>query len=73
MEFNNILSFFMFVYLTSCVYYLIFTKNIGTPFRDSLTKQQLKLKKKASDQRKNIFIDGVIVSILLNYILNLYI
>lgn len=63
----------MFIYLSSCVYYLILTKNIGTPFRDSLTKQQLQLKKKSSEQRKNIFIDGVILSILLNHLINLYV
>ena len=44
------------------------TKKIGTPFKDSLTQEQLVIKKTASSLRGNIFCKGIIISIYLIYI-----
>ena len=41
------------------------TRNIGTPFNDSLSLYQIKLKEESSKERKIIFIDGMVLSSLL--------
>jgi len=49
----------------SCIYYLVQTRNIGTPFNKSLYNFQLKIKEEAATQRKNIFVQGIFVSAIL--------
>ena len=39
------LAYLMAIYLMGSIFYLIMTKDIGTPFRDSLNEEQLKIKK----------------------------
>ena len=39
------------------------TRNIGTPFRDSLTKEQIEIKQKSSGVRKRIFITGIAIGL----------
>lgn len=52
------------VYILACIYYLIMTRNIGTPFNDSLDQEQRKIKDKASYGRYRIFITGCLLSIV---------
>ena len=59
------LAYLMLIYFITSIYYLLVTRNIGTPFNDSLTYQQLIIKKKSSMKRRNIFIQGIIFSSLL--------
>ena len=40
--------------LLRLLYYLLLTRNIGTPFNDSLTNEQRNIKKNAVDIEKNI-------------------
>jgi hypothetical protein len=54
----------MAAYVVASIYYLITTRFIGTPFRDSLTAKQLTIKKKSADVRRNIFYQGIIGSIV---------
>ena len=61
------LAYTMTIYCTSSLYYLIFSRFAGTPFSNSLSQQQLKLKQTSSGKRKNIFIQGIIVSIIMLY------
>ena len=56
------LAYLMAIYLMGSVFYLIMTKDIGTPFRDSLNEEQLKIKKREANKRRNIFFQGVILS-----------
>tara|TARA_X000000950_G_C13459346_1_gene475219 strand:+ start:181 stop:333 length:153 start_codon:yes stop_codon:yes gene_type:complete len=37
---------------------------VGTPFKNSLTKKQLIIKKESAKVRRNIFIEGLIVGLL---------
>lgn len=60
-----LLSYLMLTYTISSIYYLINTYDIGTPFKNSLTKNQLLIKKKAVNQRKNIFYQGLIIGLLI--------
>ena len=51
----------------SCIYYLVQTRNIGTPFNKSLYNFQRKIKEEAATQRKNIFVQGIVVSAILKH------
>jgi hypothetical protein len=56
---TRLLAAIAFLYIFASVWYMINTKNIGTPFRDSLTPEQLKIKKQSADIRSKIFYQGI--------------
>ena len=35
------LAYSMAIYCLACIYYLVMTRNVGTPFKDSLNAKQL--------------------------------
>ncbi len=53
------------LYTMSCIYYLVQTRNIGTPFKKSLYNFQRKIKEEAVLKRKSIFVQGIFVSAIL--------
>lgn len=55
------------IYTLASIYYMIRTRNIGTPFKDTLTEEQIKIKEESAKQRKDIFMQGIILSIVLLY------
>lgn len=59
------LAYAMLIYLLGSIYYFIVTRFIGTPFNDSLTNKQKEIKNKSSKKRKNIFYQGIIISLLI--------
>ena len=38
------LAYGMAIYCLACVYYLVMTRDVGTPFKDTLSQKQLKIK-----------------------------
>ena len=52
-------------YTVACLLYLLFTRNIGTPFADSLTEEQQAIKRSSSMTRANVFLTSVIMSTVL--------
>jgi len=52
-------------YTVACLLYLLFTRNIGTPFADSLTDEQQAIKRSSSMTRANVFLTSVIMSTVL--------
>jgi len=62
---SKVFAYGMFVYTLASLYYIIFTRNIGTPFNDSLSEEQRNIKKKAVTQRKNIFFQGCGLAIII--------
>ena len=64
-----ILAYIMLAYVSGSIYYVCKTKNIGTPFNDSLTTIQKVIKEKSSKIRRNIFKEGLIISIIVILIL----
>lgn len=58
---HYILSYFMVIYTISTIYYLLRTKCIGTPFKDSLTDKQKKIKEEQSKLRYQIFVEGLLL------------
>ena len=58
------LAYTMSAYFFASIYYLIVSRFVGTPFYDSLTKKQQKIKSKSVKTRRGIFYQGMIVSLL---------
>ena len=54
-----VLAYAMSIYTIASIYYFIRTRSVGTPFKDSLTEEQKKIKKESSKIRSNIFYQGV--------------
>ena len=52
-------------YTVACLLYLLFTRNIGTPFADSLTEEQQAIKRSSSMTRANVFLTSAIMSTVL--------
>ena len=44
-----------FIYVVACVGYLLLTRKMETPFHDSLTEEQMKIKKDSAKKRQHIF------------------
>lgn len=67
MKYCNIpipISYIFLIYVKACIFYMLFTRNIGTPFANTLTLEQKKIKKKSSIKRRNIFILGLVIATL---------
>jgi len=58
----------MLIYTLSSIFYIVSTRTIGTPFNDSLNETQRKIKKESAEVRKNIFVQGILLSTLLIFI-----
>jgi len=58
------LAYGMALYCMASIYYLIRTRSVGTPFRDSLNAKQLKIKAASGDVRRGIFYQGIGAGIL---------
>ena len=59
------LAYGMSIYVLASIYYMIRTKNIGTPFKDSLSKKQIQIKKESAKERSRIFYQGIGGAIIL--------
>ena len=53
------LAYGMAIYCIASIYYLVRTRSVGTPFKDSLTPKQIKIKKASASVRRNIFYQGI--------------
>ena len=60
-----ILAYAMSIYTLSSIYYFVRTRSVGTPFKNSLTKEQKEIKKESAKIRKNIFYQGIGLSFVL--------
>lgn len=47
------------IYTGACVVYLVLTRNVGTPFYDSLTEEQRTLKTRSARVRGNVFLQSL--------------
>ena len=61
---SNYLAYPMAVYCIASAFYLVRTRNIGTPFKDSLTPKQREIKAASAKQRKNIFYQGLALGVV---------
>ena len=59
-----VLAYIQLIYTIASFYYMCKTKNIGTPFNDTLTPLQKIIKMKSAEIRAKIFRQGLIVGIM---------
>ena len=59
-KFPIIFADILIIYLVSSILYLILTANIGTPFKNSLTADQLRIKNESSRIRSRLFYGSVV-------------
>ena len=61
------LAYIALIYIFSCIYYLIMTRNIGTPFSDLIKKYPniMKVKTESSKKRSEIFYNGLLIGTIL--------
>ena len=63
-EISVYLAYGMAIYCIASLYYFIRTRSVGTPFNDSLTPKQEKIKAESVKVRRNIFYQGIAISIV---------
>ena len=68
-EVSKVLAYSMAVYTVASVYYTIRSTTVGTPFKDSLTEEQLQIKEESKKVRKQIFCEGTAVALVGLYIM----
>ena len=59
------LAYGMAIYCIASAYYLIRSRNVGTPFKNSLNDKQKEIKKKSSKIRRDIFLQGLLVGLII--------
>ena len=59
---SKYLAYSMAIYTLTSIYYLMRSRSVGTPFKDSLTEEQKKIKQQSAQVRKNIFMEGTLLS-----------
>lgn len=62
------LAYLFTAYVIASVLYMVATACMGTPFKDSLTPSQLRIKRKAAAARGRIFMHGLLGGALLLFI-----
>ena len=67
---SKYLAYSMAVYSLASMYYLSRSRSVGTPFNDSLTDAQREIKLESSKVRRQIFIEGIMLSLLVLLIMN---
>tara|TARA_B110000027_G_C15813416_1_gene166686 strand:- start:13 stop:249 length:237 start_codon:yes stop_codon:yes gene_type:complete len=68
-EVSKLLAYSMAIYTVASLYYMICSRSVGTPFKDSLTKEQLLIKEESKKVRKKIFCEGFLVGVIGLYIM----
>lgn len=59
---SKYLAYSMAVYSFASLYYMISSRSVGTPFNDSLSDEQRKIKEESSKVRKNLFVQGIVLA-----------
>lgn len=57
------LAYIMAAYSLASLFYILASRNIGTPLRDSYTEEQLEIKKDSSYKRGKIFYVSLFIAI----------
>ena len=59
-----LLAYLATVHLGASIYYMVSTRSLGTPFKDSLTQEQKAIMKISAKKRKMAFMNGVGLTLL---------
>ena len=65
----KVLAYVQLDYMIASVLYILSTRCMGTPFRNSLTEEQLKIKRKAVKQRRKVFWTSMLAGAIIIYLL----
>ena len=65
---SKYLAYAMLAYTFASIYYILMTMNIGTPFKNSLTPEQLQIKAEAASLRGSIFYQGIGLAAIIIFI-----
>ena len=68
-QISTAFAYMMFAYIIGSVYYIVHTRFIGTPFIDSLTEEQIAIKKESASHRRIIFYTGLVGAVIFLYII----
>lgn len=60
----TVLAYLALAYTGASIGYLLMTRDIGTPFADSLTEHQREIKKQSSSVRKSAFYRALGITVL---------
>jgi hypothetical protein len=63
------LAYLMAAYSLASFFYIVASRNIGTPLRDSYTAEQIEIKKDSSYIRGKIFYYSLFIAIILLYLI----
>ena len=63
-------AYISMIYVISSIVYYLITRCMGTPFMNSITQEQKKIKKKSTKQRANVFMFGIICGIIVIHIID---
>lgn len=63
----SLYAYVLMTYVLGCVFYLIITKSYGTPFKAAVKNypKLVEIKKKSAESRRNAFLIGIGIAILL--------
>jgi hypothetical protein len=65
---SNYLAYAMASYCIASIFYVVRTRTVGTPFKDSLTPKQLTIKAESAKVRKNIFYQGIALGVVVCFL-----
>lgn len=66
--FVMVLSHISLVYIIASIVYLMISRFVGTPFKDSLTEEQEQIKKESAHLRAQIFVIGILIAFISVYV-----
>ena len=66
--FTRVLAFCCVVYVVSCLVYLVLTKNVGTPLKDSLSEKQLEIKHASAKIRMQKYLQSLFCAVLVTFL-----
>ena len=69
---SRLLAYVSIIYSFASIFYILCTRQLGTPFNDTLTETQKKIKHESAETRKHIFVKGIVIGMVLVFIIEKY-
>jgi hypothetical protein len=65
-----ILSNIALVHLVACIVYMLISVNLDTPFKNSLSEEQKKIKHESAKVRRKLYTSGLFLGMFVVYFIN---
>ena len=69
---KNLVFYSVIIMIFASIYYYVMTRNIPTPFKDSITVVQKELRKQTASARKRQYANGMLLGCFVAYLLYTY-